>query len=44
MFSRKNDLYIHTFDDRTASGRHELVVTVEDLAGNVTERNYSFVR
>ncbi|MCW3107190.1 MAG: family metallopeptidase [Segetibacter sp.] len=44
MFSRKKDSFIHTFDERTTRGKHELVVTVEDIAGNVTEKTYSFIR
>lgn len=44
MFSRKSNSFIHTFDDRTSRGRHELKVIVEDMAGNVTEKTYSFVR
>lgn len=44
MFSRKKDLFIHTFDERTTPGKHELTVTVEDIAGNITEKNYTFIR
>ena len=44
MFSRKKDSFIHTFDERTTPGRHELKVIVEDIAGNIAERNYSFIR
>jgi hypothetical protein len=44
MFSRKNDTFIHTFDERTSPGEHELKVIVEDMAGNITERIYSFIR
>jgi len=44
MFSRKKDLFIHTFDERTTPGRHELKVVVEDIAGNIAEKNYSFIR
>lgn len=44
LFSRKNDTFTHTFDEKTAPGRHELRVVVEDEAGNITERNYSFIR
>lgn len=44
MFSRKDDSFIHTFDERTPPGRHELRVLVEDMAGNITERMYSFTR
>ncbi len=44
MFSRKNNTFTHTFDERTGPGRHELTATVEDEAGNITERKYSFIR
>lgn len=44
MFSRKNSFFIHTFDERTTPGKHELKVTVEDLAGNITERAFSFIK
>ncbi|MEJ7681243.1 MAG: hypothetical protein WKG06_26030 [Segetibacter sp.] len=44
MFSRKNKTFTHTFDERTIPGRHELRVIVEDEAGNITERNYRFIR
>lgn len=44
MFSRKKDIFIHTFDGKIPPGRHELKVIVEDIAGNITEKMYSFVR
>lgn len=44
MFSRKNDSFIHAFDERTPHGKHELTVRVEDMAGNVTEKSYSYSR
>lgn len=44
MFSRRKDSFIHLFDGKTTPGRHELVVTVEDIAGNVTEKTFSFNR
>ena len=44
MFSRKKDAFIHTFDERTLPGKHELKVIVDDMAGNISERNYSFIR
>jgi hypothetical protein len=44
MFSRKSDSFIHTFDYRTTPGTHELDVIVEDMAGNVTEKTYTFIR
>lgn len=44
LFSRKNNTFTHTFDERTAPGKHELTVIVEDEAGNMTERKYNFIR
>jgi hypothetical protein len=44
LFSRKDNTFTHTVDERTSPGRHELTVTVEDIAGNVTEKNFSFIR
>jgi hypothetical protein len=44
MFSRKNDYFIHRFDEHTTAGKHELKVTIADEAGNVTERAYTFTR
>ncbi|MDQ6814205.1 MAG: M23 family peptidase, partial [Bacteroidota bacterium] len=44
LFSRKKDSFTHVFDEKTTPGKHELVVTVEDLAGNVTEKTFSFIR
>lgn len=44
LFSRKNNSFIHTFDERTAPGKHELVVSVEDEAGNITVKNFTFSR
>ena len=44
MFSRKNNSFIHTFDERTLPGKHELKVTVEDMAGNITEKTFSFIK
>jgi murein DD-endopeptidase MepM/ murein hydrolase activator NlpD len=44
LFSRKKNFFIHTFDERTSPGRHELVVTAEDLAGNMTQKTFSITR
>lgn len=44
MFRRKNDAFIHDFDSRTTPGKHDLKVIVEDQAGNLTQKNYSFTR
>jgi hypothetical protein len=44
LFSRKSNYFIHNFDDHTTPGRHELTVSVEDEAGNITEKIYSFIK
>ena len=44
MFRRKSYSFIHDFDERTTRGKHELRVRVEDEAGNITERVYTFTR
>jgi hypothetical protein len=36
--------YIYIFDEKCARGKHELKITVEDLAGNVTEKIFHFTR
>jgi hypothetical protein len=44
MFSRKADAFIHTFDDHVTAGSHVLKVRIEDLVGNVTEKEFRFTR
>ncbi len=44
MFRRKSYSFIHDFDERTTAGNHQLQITVEDQAGNVTEKKYGFTR
>lgn len=44
LFSRKDNAFTHTFDERTTPGRRELKVAVEDEAGNITEKTYSFIK
>lgn len=44
MFSRKKDTFTHIFDEKTAPGKHELKVAVEDEAGNITEEKYNLIR
>ena len=41
-FKGKN--FVYTFDEHCPEGAHELIVTVEDLAGNRTEKVYRFTR
>jgi hypothetical protein len=44
MFTKRSDYFTYTFDERCPPGTHELKVRVEDVAGNITERTYSFTR
>lgn len=44
LFSKKDNLFIHTFDDRIAPGKHELVIKAEDEAGNVAEKVFTFTK
>ena len=40
----KGRTFIYRFDDMCAPGEHELILSVEDLAGNSTQRIYHFTR
>ena len=40
----KNLAWIYTFDEHCPPGRHTLVVTVEDMAGNATTKELHFTR
>ena len=40
----KGKAFIYTFDEMCGPGQHELVISVEDLVGNRTERVYHFKR
>ena len=42
LFSKKDNLFTHTFDGRIAPGKHELKMIVEDEAGNVMVKMYGF--
>jgi hypothetical protein len=44
LFSRKGNSFTHKFDEKTTAGQHNLTVTVEDIAGNLTEKSFSFIR
>ncbi len=44
LFSRKNNFFIHTFDQKIAPGSHEMRVVVTDIVGNTTEKIYRFSR
>ena len=36
--------FIYQFDEKCSSGFHELVITAEDLVGNITTKTYNFTR
>jgi murein DD-endopeptidase MepM/ murein hydrolase activator NlpD len=40
----KGKTFIYYFDEKCGSGQHELIISAEDLAGNVTTKTYQFVR
>ncbi len=40
----KGKVFIYNFDEHCSRGEHELQITVKDLAGNVTNKNYHFTR
>ncbi len=40
----KGKVFIYQFDEHCGPGQHELKITVEDLAGNKTEKVYTFTR
>jgi hypothetical protein len=42
LFEKKGDLFTYRFDEYCKVGRHKLVVTVADVAGNVTSRAFKF--
>lgn len=44
LFEQRKGGYIYTFDEHCPRGKHKLVVTVTDLAGNTTTASYSFTR
>lgn len=44
LFSKKDDLLVHTFDGRITAGKHELKVIAEDEAGNISEKIFTFTR
>jgi murein DD-endopeptidase MepM/ murein hydrolase activator NlpD len=40
----KGSSFIYKFDENCPPGRHELVITAEDLVGNITTKTYNFTR
>lgn len=40
----KGRKYIYTFDEKCPAGKHELKVSIQDEAGNTTEKIYHFTR
>lgn len=44
MFGKKNDDFIYTFDEHCPIGPHTLTVMATDKAGNVTTKQFTFVK
>jgi hypothetical protein len=44
LFEQRRGGYIYTFDEHCPPGKHTLLITVTDVAGNTTVRPYSFTR
>jgi murein DD-endopeptidase MepM/ murein hydrolase activator NlpD len=40
----KGKIFIYYFDEKCGPGQHELVITAEDLVGNISTKIYQFVR
>ncbi|MFZ1799823.1 MAG: peptidoglycan DD-metalloendopeptidase family protein [Chitinophagaceae bacterium] len=44
LFSNRNGLFTYTFDEHCTSGSHVLKVTVTDIAGNETMKEFTFIK
>lgn len=44
LLYRKDNLFTYRFDNRLQPGKHRLEVTVRDIAGNVTSRDFFFTK
>ncbi|MES1159378.1 MAG: hypothetical protein ABUM51_01340, partial [Bacteroidota bacterium] len=44
LFEQKGNLFWYNFDEHCSVGPHHLVVTVWDVAGNETRRDFSFTK
>jgi Peptidase family M23 len=44
LFARKGDRFTYTFDEYCPPGRHKLIVTVKDEAGNETRKSLAFTK
>jgi hypothetical protein len=44
MFAKKNDNFIYTFDEHCPAGKHILVITATDVAGNSVTQSYNFTK
>ncbi len=40
----KGHSFIYKFDEKCPSGKHELIITVEDIAGNMSKKTFYFTR
>ena len=45
MFTNdKGKSFIYNFDEKCGRGRHELTISIQDEAGNTTEKIFHFIR
>lgn len=44
LFARHGNNFIYTFDEHCSKGSHTLKVSVTDIAGNITNKTYTFTR
>lgn len=44
MFVKKSNDFIYSFDEHCTKGPHQLVITVSDVAGNISEQSFSFTK
>ncbi len=43
-FVQRGNTFSYQFDEKCPRGEHQLKISVEDEAGNITTQNYSFTR
>jgi hypothetical protein len=44
LFEQKGNLFWYDFDEHCSAGPHRLTVTVRDVAGNETRKDFTFVK
>ena len=44
MFEKKGNSYTYHFDEHCTKGAHQLLITATDVAGNISQQNFSFTK